>query len=244
MRRMLLAAAFIGLASTAHAQIPVTDGANLLAQAQNLAQEVKSYAVYLQQLQTTAQQLGWAVNTFNSLVANPSLGSAMGLLNAVGINPPLPVSPYAVQSLLSGQGGISGTLGALSSLANSSFSQNHVYAYDDGSLASANMAANAHSIAGAQGIAQQIYGQFTQRFPILASLRQDMLGATTPAEREHVMGQIQAEHAWSQHAMGQLQTVNLMLMAQKENRAQQDHERLVKSADSEIAEARAKGFYP
>src|SRR3954471_901408 len=160
MRRALIIGTILAGAwlSPAHAQIPVTDvGA--------IAQLVRQLATQAQQLQTQAQQLGYAVNTFNSLVDHPNLNTAMGLLNQTGISNPLPVNPSAVQSLINGQGGINGTLGSLSALANTAAATNHVYTPRDNTWASQQMIANANGIAGSQGIAQQVYQQVASHFP-------------------------------------------------------------------------------
>lgn len=247
MKRTLLASvAMLALlaAVPAHAMITVIDPTEIGQTINLLKQQIQSYATQLQQLQQAAQQVEWTVNTFNSLVAHPNLGAVMGLMNQLGIQDPLPIDPFAAQQLISGYGGISGKLGALSQLANTSFDQNHVYTPTDNTWNSQQMVASANGIAGAQGIAQQVYGQMGQHFSVLAGLRQDLLAATTPAEREHVMGQIQAEQAWTQNAQGQLQAANIMLVAAQQSRAQQDDEKLTQSLDNNINEARSLGYIP
>lgn len=247
MRRALLAgiaALTLLSAEPAHAMITVIDPTEIGQTINLLKQQVQSYAAQLQQLQQAAQQVEWTVNTFNSLVAHPNLGAVMGLMNQLGIQDPLPVNPYAVQGLINGTGGINGALGALSTLSTGAYNTNHVYTPTDGSWNSQQMIANANGIAGAQGIAQQVYQQMGQHFAVLSGLRQDLLAATTPAEREHVMGQIQAEQAWTQNAQGQLQAANIMLIAAKDSRAQQDDEQLTKGFDDQISQAKALGYIP
>jgi len=80
------------------------------------------------------------------------------------------------------------------------------------------------------------------RFPLLAKLQLDMLSATTPAEREHVMGQIQAQQAWVSSTSGQLQAATVMLIAERDNRQERADEALNKSADNQLAQARAEGY--
>ena len=87
MRKRLIGtcvAAMIACGSPAHAQVPVTDGGNLIAQAKSLLQELKSYATQLQQLQQQVQGVMWAAQTAQSFVQNPNLGAAMSLMNMVG----------------------------------------------------------------------------------------------------------------------------------------------------------------
>src|SRR4051812_17266602 len=132
-RRGLIAAGLALIACPrAQAQIPVTDVASLGQQITGYLQDLKSYATQLQQLQQEVQQVQWAISTYQSFVHDPSLGGAMALLRQVCIENPLPVSPYAIEGLLNGRTGISGTLGALSTLSNSSFGTNHVYTPNDG----------------------------------------------------------------------------------------------------------------
>jgi Type IV secretion system proteins len=241
-RALLLGAVMTGLwAPVSHAQIPVTDGGLNFQAAKTFLQDLKGYATQLRQLEQAIQQVQWATAEFNSLVANPSLPAAMGLLQAVGIQNPLPVSPYAIQGLISGQGGINGTLGALSSFTSGAATTNRVYTCTDNTFACQNSLASANSVAGSQGIAQQVYAQIAAHFPLMASLQRDMLAATTPAERESVMGQIQAEQAWAQQAQGQLQTAQIMLVAEQDNRVQRDNEKLSQSFHSQLDQARAAG---
>ena len=89
---------------------PVTDGGNLIAQAKNLLQELKSYATQLEQLQQSPKRhVGGADGAL--FIQDPNLGTAMALMNMVGIDNPLPINPYAVQSLVSGYGGMNSLSG-------------------------------------------------------------------------------------------------------------------------------------
>src|ERR1700749_373057 len=100
----------VGWVPAVYAQAPVIDVSAIKQLFQNYQQELKSYATQLQELEQVAQQVQWAASTFNSFVQSPNLATAMVLMNQVGIGDPLPVSPYTIQSLINGQGGISGTL--------------------------------------------------------------------------------------------------------------------------------------
>jgi Skp family chaperone for outer membrane proteins len=246
MRRALIIGTVLAGAwmPAAQAQVPTIDTAAIAQLFQQYSTELKQLATEGQQLETQAQQLGWAVNTFNSLVAHPNLATAMGLLNQFGVSNPLPVNPYAIQSLINGQGGINGSLGALSALANSAAATNHVYAPTDNTWSSQQLIANANGIAGGQGIAQQVYQQIANRFPVLQALQRDALNATTPAEREHVSNQIQAELAWAQNAQGQLQSAGILMAAERDSREQRIDEHLTQSADNQIAQAKAEGIIP
>jgi hypothetical protein len=146
----------------AGAIVLVEDIPAITQQIKSLAQDLKAYEVYVQQLQQAVQQVEWASSTFESLVAHPSLPSAMAAMGMAGIENPLPVSPYAVQGLISGYGGAGGLsaitsrLGALGGLVNSSYSANHIYTPTDNTYASQQLQNGATGVAGAQGIAQSI----------------------------------------------------------------------------------------
>jgi type IV secretion system protein VirB5 len=246
MRRALIIGTILAGAwmPAAQAQVPTVDVAAIKQLFQQYSTQLKQLATEAQQLETAGQQLGWAINTFNSLVDHPNLATAMGLLNQLGISDPLPVNPYAVQSLINGQGGIPGGLGALSTLANAAATTNHVYTPTDNTWASQQLTANANGIAGGQGIAQQVYQQIAARFPVLQALQRDALTATTPAEREHVANQIAAEQAWAQNAQGQLQSAGILMAAERDNREQRIDEHLTQSADNQISQAKAEGIIP
>ncbi len=122
MKRRLPVCALIALlaAPPAHAVVLVEDTPMILQQIKDAFVQGQQYAKQLEQLRTEAQTLGYTINEFEALVAAPNLANAMGLMGTLGISDPLPVSPYAIQGLVSGQGGINGAFGALSSYANSS----------------------------------------------------------------------------------------------------------------------------
>jgi hypothetical protein len=236
-------AAMIAVGSPAHAQIPVTDGANLVAQAKNLLQELKSYATQLQQLQQQVQSVMWAEQTAQSFIQNPNLGSAMALMNMVGIDNPLPINPYSVQSLVSGYGGmnslsgLTGKLGALNGLVTNSYSSDQIYSCTDGSYACARQQQVAYSNAGIKGLTSQIYQQLAEHIPVLQSLRTQLGTAPDPAQREQILAQLAIENTWTANAQGQLQTVMALASTQDNVLRAQDSERVNQSIDRLLASA-------
>jgi len=236
-------AAMIAYGSPVHSQLPVTDGGNLVAQAKSLLQELKSYATQLQQLQQEVQSVMWAAQTAQSFIQNPNLGAAMALMNMVGIENPLPINPYAVQSLVSGYGGmnnlsgLTGKLNSLNGLVTDSYSADRVYACDDGSYACARQQQVATSNAGIKGLTSQIYQQLTEHIPVLQSLRTQLGTASDPAQREHIMAQLAIENTWTANAQGQLQTVTALASAQENVLRAQDSERVNQSIDRLLASA-------
>ena len=228
MRTLLAGAAMIAMLDSgpARAQIAVVDPLNIAATLKTYYQQVQSYLTQVQQL---AQQIQTAANTanmLNSFVQNPSLGSALGVLNAAGVASPLPVNPYALQGLLSGQGGVTGALGNLGALTSGMVGSNQLYPPNTGTYAGQSMATNAGSIAGAQATAMTVYQQMAQHFGVLTALRQQAAQATTPAARDAIMEQLQTEVAWGTFASGQLQSSYILIAAQQAVNTERDNEKL------------------
>lgn len=248
MKRYLLGTCFavlISYASPASAQLPVTDGGNLIAQAKSLLQEVRSYGVMLQQLQQEVQAVMWVGQTAQSLIQNPNLGTAMSLMNMVGIENPLPINPYAVQNLVSGYGGMgsvgawTGKMNSLNGLITESYSNDRIYGCNDNSYSCSRQQQLAASNAGIKGLTGRIYQQLTEHIPVLQSLRAQLDTASDPAQREHIMAQVAIENAWAQNAQGQLQTVVALANVQENVQRAQDGERLNQSIDRMLASAPA-----
>ena len=246
MRSLLLVSAAIaalGFAPAARAQIPVTDLGNLQQQIVHYGQMLMDYARQGQQLAQEAQMVATEVQTLQSFVHNPSLGAAMGLMGQVGIQNPLPVNPYAVQSLLSGQGGISGTLGSLSSLSNGSFSSNRIYTPNDGSFGSTEMNARANGTAGAQGIGMSIMQQLSNHIPVMQALRTQLASATTPKDVQDAQAALASEQLWAENTNGQIQAASLMYAAQKDANEERQNERLDQSIYNSLNQARGKVYF-
>ena len=227
----LLAGAAIAVmleAAPAKAMLPVIDASNVAATLKTYYQQVQSYLTQVQQLAHEIQIAANTANMLNSFVQNPNLGSALGVLNATGVAPPLPVNPYAVQGLLSGQGGVTGALGNLSALTSGMVGSNQLYPPNTGTYAGQSMARNAGSIAGAQATAMSVYQQMSQHFAVLTALRQQAAQATAPAVREAVMEQLQTEAAWGILASGQLQSAYILITAQQAVNTERDNEKLTR----------------
>jgi hypothetical protein len=238
-RAFVAAAAIVAVSGKADAALPVIDMSALQQLVAQYGQMLKDAVMQAQQLATTAQQLQWQINEFESFVQSPNLGAAMGLMQQFGITNPLPVNPMAIEGLLNGSGGING---ALSGLANSAHNMNHVYSPTDGSWNSQQLIANGNSIAGSQGLAMAAYQQLADHIPIIQQLRQDLLSAAQdPAQREHVMAQLQVEETWAQNLNGEVQAAALMANEEQAARAQRDNEALDQSIDANLQQAAAQG---
>lgn len=227
-RALLAGAALAGMlaGSSAKAQTTVIDPLNIAATLKTYYQQVQSYLTQVQQLAQQIQTAANTLNILNSFVQNPNLGTAMGVLNVTGVGNPLPVNPYALQGLLSGQGGFTGALGNLSALTSGMASTNQFAPPNTATYAGQSMATNAGSIAGAQATAMTVYQQMAQHFAVLTALRQQAAQATTPAGREAVMEQLQTEAAWAILAGGQLQSAYILITAQQAVNVERDNEKL------------------
>lgn len=231
MRRLILAALLV-VPCAAHAQVPVTD-------AMSIAQEIKSYVMQGQQALTSARQLAQQVQEYYSFVQNPSLGAAAGLMNQTGMSNDLPINPNALVGLTSGYSmslsGIAGRLGTLSNLANTAYTQNHVYDCTNQSWACQQQNQRAYGLAGASGIAQSAYQDIRNHMPIVAALQQRAATATTPAERENVLVALASEQSWHDNMMAQVQAAEMQARIDREYLVQRDDERINDAIDKTIA---------
>ena len=160
--------------------------ANWGTQLENWTKELSAWGQQYQQMATQIQQM---TSIYNSLSHVTDLGSAVGALGVLGINNPLPVNPWAVQSLLSGNNaGLSGIGASISGLANRSWGANHYYTPTDGSLASQLLVERANGQAGYQGIAGGLYESIAQRMPLLKDLHDRLLTSADVKETADLAG--------------------------------------------------------
>ena len=263
-RALLGAAASIGLAagysSPARADLPVIDSAALGQWAQQLGNDVKAYGLqlqqyagevkswatqnlqWLQQIQQYATQLQQYANELTMLenwVHNPSLGSALGLLNIAGLGNSLPVNAYAALNLVNGrsygEGGlpeISGVLSSLSSLTAGAYSANHVYTPTDASWASQELISNANSIAGEQGVAQAAVSDLQAHAAALQALRDHLATSSSPKDVQDAQAQIELETTWSVNEAAQLTAINAAYAAQHDAFTQRANEELTENLEA------------
>ena len=119
----------------------MTDGGNFIAQAKSLLQELKSYATELEQSSHEIQ--AGHVGGTDSRVPHPRPQSRCrhGADEHGRPRQPVAGSPYAVQGLISGYGGMNsiggivGKLNSLGSLVTTSYQTDRVYTCNDNSFA-------------------------------------------------------------------------------------------------------------
>lgn len=230
MRRLLLigACALIPL-MPARADVPVIDGASLA----QLLKEVQQAAQEIQLLQQQAQQL---MTIYTAISHVTDLSTAVSALDMLGIQNPLPVNPSAVQTLLSGSGGITGMSGSISTLFNSNWTAQHIYTPSGPSLEQTLIQHGATSIAGIQALSGQLYQSMAQRLPLLQQL-QDRLGtAQDPKDVMDLQTRLAAEQSYIQAQGVQAQTLAMMQAAAYQERQQQEDEQRQANIDAVLAE--------
>lgn len=236
-----LAVALIFHPAVSRADLPVIDSASLIGQAKSLFQDLKGYAVQLQQLQHEISSDINLAMTAASLIQNPNLGAVMGLMNMVGIENPLPINPYAVQGLVSGYGGgagigsLVGRLNGLGGLVTTSYSTDHIYSCTDQSFSCQTLTQRGYSNAGAKGLLSKLSQDMAAHVPVLQGLRQQLGLSTDPAQRENIMAQVAIENAWAQKAQGDVQMVLAMATQQRAVEETRQDEHLTQSINSFLA---------
>jgi conjugal transfer/entry exclusion protein len=200
----LLVFGILAIAGTANAQVPVIDGANLAQNITTAAQEV----IAVEQLKSQLQQLE---NTY-TMFTNPTniLGMATGMENQV-IENPMPTA-NALAGLVGGQTSATGS-------ASTFYQQNHIYSPTDGTTQSAQLNANAASIANIQGIATTNLSAIQQRLQQLPELESDLQTATSITQVSAISGRIAAESQFVQSQ--QAQASNLQILAAEQEASQQ-----------------------
>ena len=246
MRRLLLATiAALAMCKEVQAQIPVTDVGNLVAQAKNLFQEVQSYAVQLQTLQTEVQSYLQFVYIGQQLVHDPSLGTFTQLANRLGLDTSIPLNPYAVQGLISGAGGINGLNGIMSKvpllggLVNTSFANNQLYNCQTGDAGCQLSQVSAASRAASQGLANKMLQDISSHMANLQSLRDRAATASDPKTVPDLTLQAGIEQNWLQGAQGQLQAIGIMHSSQEAALGQAATQKYDLDADVFIKAAKA-----
>ncbi len=222
----------------ASADVPVTDSLANISLIKQYGQDIKSYMLQGQQYLTQAQTLAQQVQQYYAFVQNPSLGAATGLMYQTGLSNELPINPSGLVGLTSGYSmslsGLAGRLSALSSLTNTAYSQNHVYSCTDGSWSCQQQVQRGYGLAGASGIAQAAYEDLRNHMPVVQALRDEAASATTPAQRENVMAELQAESVWHDNLMAQVNSAQMQALVDQQNAGQRADEAMSRDIDATI----------
>lgn len=179
----------------------------------------------LQQLEQLQAQLQEAQMIYGTLTHVTSVSGAIGALGMLGIQNPLPVNPWAVQQLMSGQslGGISGISSTIGGLYNQNWNSNHIYTNTNTEYGQT-LQTNANSISGIQSLSQQLYQSMAQRIPLIQQLETEYGNASDPKTIMDLQARLQAEQAIVQSQQVQGQMLGTMANAQFLNMQQQQQE--------------------
>jgi type IV secretion system protein VirB5 len=228
-RLLFIGACALAPLASARADVPVIDGASLV----QLLKEVQQAA---QEIQLLQQQLQQVMTIYNAISHVTDLGTAVSALDMLGIQNPLPVNPYSVQSLLSGRSGITGMSGSIGTLFNSNWTANHVYTPTGSSFEANLIQRGATSIAGIQGVSGQLYQSMAQRLPLMQQL-QDRLAATKdPKDVMDLQARLAAEQSYIQAQGVQAQTLAMMQVAAYQDQQQERDEQRQANIDAVLAE--------
>jgi hypothetical protein len=264
----------IALCGTAQAQVfsgvEVHDTSNIIEWVQSLASDAKAYALQLkqefneefadeiqalqwakqqQQYLVEAQQLATMAQQLIAFVHDPSLGAAVGLLNAAGLGSSLPINPYAVMQITNGleygNGGIpeiQGILSGVTNLSTQSYTATHVYTPTDGTMDSQRLIATGNSISGTQGLAGAAYQDLTKHAAAMPALRDDLRAADNPKDVQDAQAEIELENTWTLNEQAKLAATQLTYAATQDSRQQQAREQVKEAWDDQISQARAEGI--
>jgi hypothetical protein len=232
-------------AAPALAQIPVTctscptEIKEIIRQGERLAE----YAKMLQQGQQVVQQ---GRTMYDAVTNVRDLGTAFNALSALGVQNPLPINPWAAQSLMNGTGGTQGMLSSLSSLYTGNLAQNRIYdpGFNLRTFVGEQISKAAGGLAGRQATSMELYRAAADRAPVLADMQTRLAMAKTPAERDMIMAQAGLTQA---NTLNQLvQGVSVLAYGQEQGRLQeqQKEEYLRGKIDQQIAQGRAAGLIP
>ena len=229
MKRLLVAGiCVLALIPPGRAEVPVIDNASL----GQLFEQVRQG---LQELQLLQQQLEQVMAVYNSLSHVTDLASAVGVLQTLGIQNPLPVNVGSVQALLAGTGSPQGMLGSIGSLFNTNFNANHVYTPTGDSFEATLLQRNATGIAGIQALVGQAYQSMSDRLGAMTQLQQRLATATDAKDVQDLQARLQSEQAYIQSQSAQVHTLAIMQVAAYQSLQQQREEERQKDIDSVLA---------
>ncbi len=233
--------ATVSLVTPARAQLAVTDPGSYIIQNLGIANQVKEIASWAKQLAAMQQQYMQLQMTYEALAHVTDLGSAVGALGMLGIRNPLPISPYAVQGLLNGSGGVGGMSSSIGSMFTGTLAGNQVYQARTDTWLGQELNRNGSGIAGGQSLALELYRAAADRMVHLDDLRGQIAGASDPSVRESLIAQIGAEQTAISNQQVQATVLGNYMQSQFASQQQRVQERRQQEIDQVLADARAHG---
>lgn len=185
---------------------------------------IKELAGQVEQIYVAYRQVSIAVNTFNAVAGSRNVGSIIMAMNALGIQNPLPVSPYVVQSLISGSGGGNGLAANLAAAYYGLRGSNLVYQPYGNDWQATRMTTTANSLAGIQGLAQVGYQSAADRLRQLAGVPARLEATTDLKETADIQAHLSVAQASTQAQQLQAQYAQTQAMVQPLVRQQRQEE--------------------
>lgn len=237
-----------GARHTADAQFAVIDAAQVAisqsAWYQQAADMGRQLASAAQQVELARARVAQAEAAYYAISHVTDLSSAVGALGMIGIRNPLPINPYALQSLLNGTGGVSGGARSLGALYTGARTANRVYEPPDlMGWAAQQINRTANSIAGHQSVALQLHQSAAERAQLIEALQARIASGVSPAERESLTNRLLAEQTYVQNQGVQASALATQATLIGMNQEQQRTERLQGSIEEVLGEARARGYW-
>jgi hypothetical protein len=239
---LTVAAAAISIAGShpCDAALPVLD-------LSNLGQQIKNYALQLQGVKTAVDTFNTAtgilheaqqttqevMSVYNAVSHVTDLGSAIGALGYLGIQDPLPISVYSMQSVFNSRGNIGGLLNTLGNFGTNysrNAEQNTLFTWLD-PLGQKPMTERINATSAAQGAGETLFNASQQRMPLIRGLVDRLNNYKDPAEREALTARLVGEQVLTQAATNEAVAAQMMATAAKD------------AAGEREEQLRAKGQY-
>ena len=159
---------------TARAQIPVTDAANLANTTRQVIQSAQQVQQLINQLAVMQQQYAQLIQTYQAIAHLPdtALQQLAAQLNVQQFRTPLPTTSSMVGGLMNGTG-----LNQLGTVGQQFLSQNRLYVPSGTHFAARQLTGTANSIAGVQGMLNNLYQSASGRITTLQGLEGQLSSA-------------------------------------------------------------------
>lgn len=213
--KMTLTAAFMSMATFAHAQIPVTDAAHI---AKNAAQHIETIARWKSQYDQMVGQLNQLKSTYQSMTGTRSLGQ---ILNSPALREYLPSDWQKVYDSVKsgGYNGLSGSAKALYDASKIFDSCQHLSNGQQRTLCEARAVKGAQDKAFALDAYDKAKSRLNQIDQLMAKINQ----TSDPKAIAELQGRIAGEQAMIQNEQTKLQLYKMV--AEAEDRMQQQQQR-------------------
>ena len=224
---------------TAQAQIPVTDAANLANTTRQVIQGAQQVEQLLNQLAVMRQQYAQLIQTYQAIAHLPdtALQQLASQLNVQQFRTPLPTSSSVVGDLMTGTG-----LNQLGAVGQQFLNLNRLYVPSGNDFAARQLTGTANSIAGVQGMLNNLYQSASGRITVLQGLEGQLASAKDDKAVADLSARIQAESTYLQAQHVQAQVLQTWQASQVRNETQQTREQRRCYIDQVLAKVDANSW--